>query len=151
MVNIGIFKGDVLKKISGVLLLCMSTSVCAKTIDYNQNFPRSLLSLYSDYTLIQLPDDKLYLVNEKKNHAGCQKILNKPAYEWQIDARKYVKPVEGADQGISPENVEKLQYILLSDTPLAKKESLEKQVALKHDAGEMYCEALSANLKTNKK
>lgn len=116
-------------------------------IDLNNGFPKSLLKLNSPFILFQLPDDKIYLVNIKHNHKGCLKIMNNVDYEWNIDKRKYIAPVENSDEGISENNVKKLKYVLLTDTPLDKKTDIVKVLDDKTKKGELYCEALRANFK----
>lgn len=135
--------------ISGFLFYFSISYVNAKNevIDLNNGFPQSLLKINSPFILFQLSDDKLYLVNMKHNHKGCLKIMNNVDYEWNIDKRKYIDPVENADEGISKNNVKKLKYILLTDTPLDKKEDIKKALDKKTENGELYCEALRANFK----
>lgn len=135
------FKKFLILSLSGVSFITNGA------LDYNKNFPKSLLSLNSEFTLIQLENDKLYLVNEKFNHKGCQKILNSPAFEWNVKARNYIKPVSGADEGISENNIKKLNYVLLTNTPMNKKIKVKEQIEEKTKDGEMYCEVLRATFK----
>lgn len=133
-----------------LILYCFCiTSIDAKNIpiDLNQGFPNSLLGINSPYILFQLPDDKLYLVNTKYNHKGCLKVMQKINYEWNIEKRKYIKPVDKADEGISENNLKKLKFILLTDTPLTKNTDIKKSLNEKRENGELYCEALRANFK----
>ena len=94
--------------------------------------------------LVQLNTDKIYLIN-KNNHSGCEKLLNSntPSYAWNINIRKYVKPVLKANVDIPQNVINKLNFIILTETPDNKNISAETFIKQQISNNAPYCEALN--------
>lgn len=97
----------------------------------------------ANWKIVQLNTDKIYLIN-KNNHNGCEELLNSdiPSYAWNIDIRKYVKPVINANIDIPENIVNKLNFIILTKTPENKKIPGDIFIKQQIDSNAPYCEAL---------
>lgn len=103
-----------------------------------------LLIRSDDWKIVQLNTDKIYLIN-KNNHSGCEKLLNSdtPSYAWNINIRKYVKPVLKANIDIPQNIIDKLNFIILTKTPDNKNISAETFIKQQITNNAPYCEALN--------
>lgn len=103
-----------------------------------------LLIRSDDWKIVQLNTDKIYLIN-KNNHSGCEKLLNSdtPSYAWNINIRKYVKPVLKANIDIPQNIIDKLNFIILTKTPDNKNISAENFIKQQITNNAPYCEALN--------
>ena len=103
-----------------------------------------LLIRSDDWKIVQLNTDKIYLIN-KNNHSGCEKLLNSntPSYAWNINIRKYVKPVLKANVDIPQNVIDNLNFIILTETPDNKNISAETFIKQQITNNAPYCEALN--------
>lgn len=112
--------------------------------------PQPLMDTYKkliqsdNWRMVQLNTDKIYLIN-KNNHNGCEKLLDSetPSYAWDVDIRKYINPVPGANIDIPDDVVNKLKFIILTKTPENKTLPPENFIKQQVKNNNLYCEALN--------
>lgn len=126
-----------------IMILSFNISAKSSEIDLNIDFPHSLFKVNSPYTLLQSSlTNNLYLIDEKSNYAGCEKVLNQNIYEWPIDINKYINITQNFKENLSIKNLKKIRYVLLINEPLNKKTNIKKALEEKHENGELFCEAI---------
>lgn len=112
--------------------------------------PQPLMDTYKkliqsdNWRMVQLNTDKIYLIN-KNNHNGCEKLLDSetPSYAWDVDIRKYVNPVPGANIDIPVDVVNKLKFIILTKTPETEISIPKNFIKEQIKNNNLYCEALT--------
>lgn len=112
--------------------------------------PQPLMDTYKklihsdNWRMVQLNTDKIYLININ-NHSGCEKLLNSdsPSYAWDVDIRKYVDSVPGANIDIPVDVVNKLKFIILTKTPETETSIPKNFIKEQIKNNNLYCEALT--------